>query len=171
MLYARALYNARGEVRFGLRDARKYAYEGYTVAPWLIVLDVLNRYPNSAETAHTVHVMMYIFPRQFGLHNVFTSTVDSRETTQPFKDYLLREEEISKVKHVRQLRRQPESSLGSKSPLINKDKLPKRLRGRVFELSRQLQRRHQRCSYTALIQHYCPVKVLFLFITLQLDVK
>ena len=62
--------------------------------PMLSKVDVLNRYPfppkNSAEAAddadksgssdsNTLHVLMYMFPRQFGLHNVFTSVLDNRE--------------------------------------------------------------------------------------------
>jgi telomerase reverse transcriptase len=105
--------------------------------------------------------MKYIFPRQFGLHNVFTSTVDNRETTQPFKDYLLREDEIAKAGKAKKSRRNPETTSEGNAPLVNKTKLPKRLRGKAFELSRQLQKRHQRCSYTALIQHYCSVEVFF----------
>ncbi|PCH03091.1 Reverse transcriptase [Penicillium occitanis (nom. inval.)] len=81
MLYARPAINSKGGVRFGLRH-----------------IHVLNRFPDSSNLADTVHVMKYIFPRQFGLHNVFTSVVDSRETVQPFKDYTLREEEIARSK-------------------------------------------------------------------------
>ncbi|KAJ3526128.1 hypothetical protein NM208_g11338 [Fusarium decemcellulare] len=43
----------------------------------------------------TIKVMMYMFPRQFGLHNVFTSQVDTSKTAQKFQDYTLREEEIA----------------------------------------------------------------------------
>ncbi|KAL1981064.1 hypothetical protein VTN96DRAFT_3129 [Rasamsonia emersonii] len=120
MLYARPVLNARGEVRFGLRH-----------------IHVLNRFPSSTDLSHSVHVMKYIFPRQFGLHNVFTSAVDSRETTQPFKDYTLREDEIARREST---------------------KLPKRLRGKALALVQQLQKRHQRCSYTELLRHYCPIE-------------
>lgn len=83
--------------------------------------------------------MMYLFPRQFGLHNVFTSHVDSRETVQPFKDYTLREEEIkSKYKS-------------------GKIKIPKRLRGETIAMVRKLQILHSRCPYQKLLEHYCPV--------------
>jgi hypothetical protein len=86
--------------------------------------------------------MMYIFPRQFGLHNVFTNEVDSRQTVQPFKDYTLREDEISK-----------------KYPLPIIPKIPKRLRGRAMELVGKLQIRHRRCSYKELLERYCSVSV------------
>ncbi|CAD6892531.1 unnamed protein product [Tilletia caries] len=40
------------------------------------------------------HILKYMFPRQFGLHNVFTSVVDRNLTTQAFPDYTMREAEI-----------------------------------------------------------------------------
>lgn len=88
-------------------------------------------HPNSA------HVMMYIFPRQFGLHNVFTSTLDTRETVQPFKDYTVRDDEIK--------------ARGNGT----KNKVPKRLRGEAAELAQKLQILHQRCPYDALLRYYC----------------
>lgn len=89
--------------------------------------------------------MKYIFPRQFGLHNVFTSQVDNRQTVQPFKDYTLREDEISQseeLKNARQI-----------------SKVPKRLRGSPFQLVKKLQKRNQSCSFTELLKHYCPIEV------------
>lgn len=59
-------------------------------------VDVLNRYGSSDSVSQTLHVLKYIFPRQFGLHNVFTSVVDRYETSLPFKDYFTREEEIAR---------------------------------------------------------------------------
>lgn len=116
--------------------------------------DVLNRYPyrpgdidtetgeSSVSKLHpsTVHVMMYLFPRQFGLHNVFTHDVDRRETVQPFKDYTLREDEINKI--------YPPPSI---------PKIPKRLRGKAVALVQKLQILHKRCPYKELLEHYCPV--------------
>ncbi|KAI9814856.1 MAG: hypothetical protein M1832_005658 [Thelocarpon impressellum] len=63
-----------------------------------------------------------MFPRQFGLHNVFTSTVDTRETVQPFKDYTLREREILQQGQLNKLK-------GGASLRSSKNKLPRRLRG------------------------------------------
>lgn len=85
--------------------------------------------------------MMYIFPRQFNLHNPFTSEVDSRQTVQPFKDYTLREEEISKL-----------------FPTQTSPKIPKRLRGIVIDLVRKLQVQHSQCAYKSLLEYYCPVR-------------
>ena len=96
----------------------------------------------------TVHVMMYIFPREFGLHNVFTSPVDSRETVQPLKDYTLREEEIASKYGV-----------ASKHDTGAKVRVPRRLRGKALELVRKLRMSHSRCSYNKLLNHYCPSSV------------
>ena len=113
------------------------------------LLDVLNRFPyrqpsdateSPGPQLSTLHVMMYMFPRQFGLHNVFTSEVDSKETVQPFKDYTLREDEIH-----------------AKFSIENGVKIPKRLRGKAAELVKKLQVQHNRCPYKALLDHHCPV--------------
>ena len=85
--------------------------------------------------------MMHLFPRQFGLHNVFTNEVDSKETVQRFKDYTLREDEIH--------------GKFTSGPSI---KIPKRLRGQASELVQKLQIQHSRCPYKTLLDHYCPVR-------------
>ncbi|KAI4287710.1 MAG: hypothetical protein L6R35_003030 [Caloplaca aegaea] len=131
MFYARAALNAKGRVRFGLRH-----------------IHVLNRYPDSDNVLHTTHILKYIFPRQLGLHNVFTSMVDSKQTTQPFQDYTLRENEI-----VRQAGR----LLPDASHSINR--LPKRLRGDLFGHVQKMQKLHARCAYYELLKHYCPLKL------------
>ena len=130
----------------------------------LISLDVLNRFPFKAPTLSdddphqletrvsdqdddesVIHIMMYMFPRQFGLHNVFTSTVDRQKTAQMFQDYTLREEEIAKKF----------AGEDEKSRRAAKH-VPKRLRG-LPHLIRRLQILHGRCAYAAMLQHYCPV--------------
>ena len=98
--------------------------------------------------------MKYIFPRQFGLHNAFTSTPDSRETVQPFKDYTLREQEIARKYRQASLK----SGLRSNPSASANQRLPKRLRGAV-DLVKKLQILHSRCSYKELLEHYCPLKV------------
>lgn len=92
--------------------------------------------------------MMYIFPRQFGLHNVFTSVVDRQQTAQKFQDYTLREDEIAE--------KFPKPAEGE-PPKI---KIPKRLRGNTQELVHKLQVLHKRCSYAEMLQYYCPVSSL-----------
>lgn len=111
--------------------------------------DVLNRYPSTSLEEGAIHpntlkVIKYIFPRQFGLHNVFDSVVDFRETVHPFKDYTLREDEI---------RRLPPNHKGAST------KIPRRLRGSLVNLVRKLQILHERCSYGQMIAYYCPSKV------------
>jgi telomerase reverse transcriptase len=157
MLYGRAALNARREVRFGLRHIRKPTQSSCltsTNSP-----DALNRYqrrlldnPFSVNTVEqdvinqknretTIRVMMYIFPREFGLHNAFTSVVDSRDTSQPFNDYTLREDEIC--------------SKYREGPWT----VPKRLRGAAMELVKKFQILHSRCPYSELLKYYCPVIV------------
>jgi telomerase reverse transcriptase len=123
--------------------------------------DVLNRCPfvqtqvnashEHAKTSaqqtnrlNTRKVMMYMFPRQFGLHNVFTSQVDFTQTAQRFQDYTLREEEIGK--------RLKASGADKEHPL---PKVPKRLRGLAEELAQRLQILHRRCSYWEMLRYYC----------------
>ncbi|CAM1506740.1 Fc.00g063810.m01.CDS01 [Cosmosporella sp. VM-42] len=132
------------------------------VQPGFKHIHVLNRCPhkssavnprNVAETAqiesrqrlNTIKVMMYIFPRQFALHNVFTSQVDSLKTAQKFQDYTLREEEIASA-----FQQKP----GEQN--LRLPKLPKRLRGDAEHLVQRLQVLHGRCSYIELLRHYCP---------------
>ena len=97
--------------------------------------------------------MKYIFPRQFGLHNAFTSTVDRRETIQSFKDYTLREQEIAQMKcHS--------LSKNERDPSIPNDQhLPRRLRGKTMSLVKKLQLFHRRCSYTELLKRYSQANV------------
>ena len=96
--------------------------------------------------------MKYIFPRQFELHNVFTCTVDPKETTQPFKDYTLREQEILQVQRRTLLKLNSDKI----DPKTVEQHLPRRLRGSAFNLVRKLQRLHSQCSYHELFKHYCP---------------
>lgn len=90
---------------------------------------------------------MYIFPRQFGLHNVFTSTVDRQQTAQRFQDYTLREEEIAK--------KFPKKDAQGRPCKIH---VPKRLRGTPERLVQKMQILHSRCAYAKMLQHYCPVR-------------
>lgn len=86
-----------------------------------------------------------MFPRQFGLHNVFTSQVDFTQTAQRFQDYTLREKEIANILKA--------SGPDNEQKL---PKLPKRLRGLAEKLTQRLQILHRRCSYWELLRHYCP---------------
>ncbi|PTB67108.1 hypothetical protein BBK36DRAFT_1088057, partial [Trichoderma citrinoviride] len=126
-------------------------------------IHALNRYPYTREAAgagadsrqsteiqqkneaNTIKLMMHIFPRQFGLHNVFTSAVDTSQTAQKFQDYTFREDEIKK-----------QMGLDRRSTEKGFPKLPRRLRGSTKEFVRRLQVLHARCSYFELLKHYCP---------------
>lgn len=98
--------------------------------------------------------MKYVFPRQFKLHNVFNSTVDPNETVQPFRDYTLREHEIAQSKR----RASRKKGVEIAGPRSSEHHVPKRLRGATFELIRNIQKNHSRCSYHQLLRHYCPLK-------------
>lgn len=114
--------------------------------------DVLNRLSDHTSLKQTIHVLKYIFPRQFGLHNVFTCKTDFRETSQPFKDYTLREQEIARDKLRKASRKgRRDSKLGDFGEAI-----PKRLRGQTVDLVRCLRVLHHRCSYVELLRYYCP---------------
>lgn len=114
--------------------------------------DILNRYPRADWFEHTETIMKYIFPRQFNLHNVFTSDVDPKETAQPFKDYTLREQEIRRQDSLKNMGRIPTNDAGFRSVSA----LPKRLREGAFELVRRMHYLHKNCSYSELLHHYCP---------------
>jgi hypothetical protein len=100
--------------------------------------------------------MRYIFPCQFGLHNVFTSKVDLRETAMPFKDYTLREKEIQQLMSPLTL-----NGILSEEEIAKRTlHVPKRLRGGPIALINKLRKLHQNCSYMELLRHYCPVEVV-----------
>ncbi|KAI1813578.1 hypothetical protein GGS20DRAFT_470747 [Poronia punctata] len=145
MFYARAALNARGQIMFGLRHIhvlnRCPIFEADNEDQEMSVQIRVGR--AEKHEMHTLKVMIYMFPKQFGLHNVFTSKVDVKETSHRLKDYTLREDEI-----VEKLGR-----LGDEGVHV---KIPKRLRGRAKDLVHKLQVLHQRCSYSQLLQHYCP---------------
>ncbi|KAF0638481.1 hypothetical protein FPSE5266_10706 [Fusarium pseudograminearum] len=114
-------------------------------------IHVLNQHRRPSDSANldagsqgVTKIMMYMFPRQFGLHNVFTSQVDRTKTSQKFQDYTSREEEIAPIFQAKP---------GDAAP--RKPKIPKRLRSDVEQLVKRLQILHSRCSYTELLSYYC----------------
>ena len=132
MFHAKPGLNAEGNVRFGL----KYIH-------------VFNRFPRHDNVKHVVHNMKYVFPRQFGLHNVFTSTVNKTETVQCLKDYTLREHEIVQQLSLRSI---------VATDIVNEPRavqVPKRVRGGAQTLVRKMLKNHCLCSYTQLLRHYC----------------
>jgi telomerase reverse transcriptase len=141
ILYARPSVNAQGGIRFGVKH-----------------IHVFNRFPDLTDVMQLEHVMKYIFPRQSGLHNVFTSIVDKNETAQEFKDYTLREHEIKHAEYRR---------LNGRGPRIPPRSLraPKRLRGVTSQMIQEMRKRHSKCSYTQLLRHHCPVRAVDTYAT------
>jgi telomerase reverse transcriptase len=131
MLYAKPSLKSNGEVRFGMTHAH-----------------VMRRYRNLTDPAETIHVMKYILPRQFDLHNAFTSSTDVRNTSHQLMDYTVREHEIARVRTKRKYR-------PGKPPLL-RDNVPRRLRGKCFHLVERLRKRESRCSYRMLLDYHCP---------------
>ncbi|KAL5121967.1 Telomerase reverse transcriptase [Pleosporales sp. CAS-2024a] len=135
MLYAKAALNAKGRVRFGLRH-----------------IHILNRLTKRDDQLETIQILRYIFPRQFKLHNVFTSKVDRRETSMPFNDYTLREKEIYQT----MCRALNDNATDAQLVRRWRSRVPKRLRGAPLALIDRLRTLHHRCSYTELLRYYCP---------------
>ncbi|KAI5804216.1 hypothetical protein DFH27DRAFT_554881 [Peziza echinospora] len=156
MFYSRPTLTAGGNVATGLRHIH-ILNQTRTKPPKPITTTTTNKNksknPNPAshefsETEQTQRILQYIFPRQFGLHNVFTSAVDKIETSHRFKDYTTREDEIQ-----RKTRRGREGGVYSYRPL----KVPRRLAGeRVRSLVEGLRRGNEKCGYWALVRYYCP---------------
>ena len=133
MLYARPTLNGRGGVTYGLGATH-----------------VLNRLQDAND--RDVRTLKYVFPRQFGLHNVFTSHVDLKHTSHSFTDYGMREKEITLDM---QAWRKRHAAVNSAAEVADPP-LPKRLRRRALALVSRMRRRHSRCSYAAMLEHYCP---------------
>ncbi|KAJ5952017.1 uncharacterized protein N7479_010430 [Penicillium vulpinum] len=118
---------------------------------------VLSRFSSVDSMAQTVHVMKYIFPRQFGLLNVFTSDLDELKKMDVLKGFIYRESEISH-QEKRLQRPQPENQFADADCGERSVKVPKRLRGITIELVRKLRNRNAQCSYGELLRYYCPTK-------------
>lgn len=111
--------------------------------------------------AQTVHVMKYIFPRQFGLLNVFQLDSDSRNSMDDSKTFMFRESEISRLEKEKRIQRpQPKNEFADADcGGVGSVKVPKRLRGITIELVRKLRNRNAQCSYGELLRYYCPTEV------------
>jgi hypothetical protein len=116
---------------------------------------VLNRFPDLEDQQQTIQILRYIFPRQYGLHNVFTSKVDVRETAMAFKDYTLREKEL----HLAMCRDLPEGVRTPERLSRWESRIPKRLRGETMALVGKMRKLNKKCSYIELLRHYCPIEV------------
>lgn len=135
MFYGKPSQNRQGVIHFGFDR-----------------IHVLNRLSVIEDFVEDVDLMRYVFPRQFKLHNVFTSSVDRKETTQQFKDYTTRDDEIKAI--------WPR----------DRTRVPRRLRGQTRVLIKKLRKMHQRCSYAQTLSHYCPILDPSLSATIAEDV-
>ncbi|RFU75293.1 telomerase reverse transcriptase [Trichoderma arundinaceum] len=146
IFYAKPSTTAKGLVHAGFKHIHalnRHPYvRGYTGADSESQESIKIQQQNAA---HTIKLMMHVFPRQFGLHNVFTSAIDTNQTAQKFHDYTHREDEINKKMGAAQ---------GSAEKTL--PNIPKRLKGATRDLVRRLQILHARCSYFELLRHYCP---------------
>jgi len=124
ILYSKPSLNRNKSIQFGLKH-----------------MHILNRLTDLHDPSQDITLLRYVFPRQFKMHNVFTSPTDRKETVQAFKDYTFREDELRNLS------------------VKEKRFLPRRLRGPVLQLIRKLRRAHGRCSYSQLLAHHCPVPV------------
>lgn len=176
MMYSKPLLNSKGQVTFGLRHNRG-CLPSIFFFPNLSKSDVLNRI---RQEDNSLHIMKYIFPKEFGLHNVFTSWVDKSETQFKLKEYTDREAEImdalamkysraAKAKanltedttyQERKGNRNAQNDADSGNFAVPVERVPKRLNN-ILPLVKKLQKLHSRCSYHALLKHYCPVYVGF----------
>ncbi|KAJ5782388.1 Telomere reverse transcriptase [Penicillium paradoxum] len=121
---------------------------------------VLNRFSSLDSTAQLVHVMKYIFPRQFGLLNVFMPDSEDRNSTDEWKGFMFRENEISLLEDkVQGQRSQPQNKPADADCGGQRNiKVPKRLRGNTTELVRKLRNRNAQCPYGELLRYYCPTE-------------
>lgn len=169
MLYGRSGGAGKSQMRSGLGSTRTLTQRDspshYSVGHCNNThSDVLNRYTSLDSEAQTVHVMNYIFPRQFGLQNVFSSTAAGNGRANYLTNAIFREQEISQLIEKEQLRRpvpkgdQPHADHEE----AGHTKLPKRLRGQARELIRRLRIRHSKCPYRQLLDYYCPDEVSLL---------
>lgn len=88
---------------------------------------------------------MHIFPRQFGLQNVFTPSADRGEVPRPLHNFDVREKEI--------VAKYGDQNLQGKDFRVP---IPKRLRGMPLDLVEKMRMLHRKCVYPALLNHYCP---------------
>ncbi|KAJ5312719.1 hypothetical protein N7508_003549 [Penicillium antarcticum] len=115
---------------------------------------VLNRFSTLGSAAQTVHVLKYVFPRQFGLLNAFTVDPNGPNSTDDLKSFMFRENEISSSEDQKPRRAHNECDASDGG--VGNTKVPKRLRGSAIELVRKLRTRNSRCSYLELLRYYCP---------------
>ncbi|CAK7270640.1 Telomerase reverse transcriptase [Sporothrix epigloea] len=99
----------------------------------------------SPHRASAASLAMYIFPREFGLCDASTASAEKADSLSRYKSNLtLRESEIAAKLSL------PDGQEKTKLSI------PKRLRGDAMALIEKMQKRHSRCAYLPLLDHYCP---------------
>ena len=103
--------------------------------------------PPVLGSADALLLLKYLFPLQFGLHNVFTSSLAAKalKSSHSFPDYTSRKGELERRKEDR-----PSSKAGE----------ARRVKGtKVRALVQELWARHGKCDYWKLRAICCPSKV------------
>lgn len=93
----------------------------------------MTRYAAPKSVEDVREVLAYIFPRQYGLHNVFTAQTDKKQTAMRVHDYTLRD--------IKSIKRRP----------------PKRLGRLIGSITSRMLLLHRRCPYSLLLAHYAPL--------------
>lgn len=75
----------------------------------------------------------------------------------PLKDYTLREKEI----HQSMCQYLGDKVHNADEVAKWKQRIPKRLRGNLISMIKKLRILNQRCSYTEMLRHYCPIEVCY----------
>ncbi|PFH59674.1 hypothetical protein XA68_12026 [Ophiocordyceps unilateralis] len=145
VFYSRPALTAIGRVRFGFSPFHVLKKCPHVSHPTRRGDGSSPDETDECNELNTRKVMMFLFPRQFGLCNVFTPEMKPAGKDPGFSDYAAREAEMASL-----LRRDDATNR------IRLPKLPRRLRGAASHLVQRLQLLHTRCSYTETLQHYCP---------------
>jgi len=114
--------------------------------------DVLNQLNDPHNCSQTLNLLERVFPHQFGMPSIFrplTVTALGLPKSAEHSRKRLQEKNNDKTAFREE-----------KAKLITfteqQLKIPKRLRGPVFDLIKAVRLRHKQCSYALLMQKYCP---------------
>ncbi|ERS98417.1 hypothetical protein HMPREF1624_05201 [Sporothrix schenckii ATCC 58251] len=143
MLYTTPGLSKAGKVRFGLQN--RHILDQFPKLSKLPEESPRGHFLASVNKARTIRTVMHIFPKQFGLQNIFTSATDGGKLPRSLHHVFAREEEI-----VAKFGEEKLQEYNFQVPT------PKRLRGTLLGLVEKMQTLHRKCSYAALLQYYCP---------------
>lgn len=102
-----------------------------------------NQPVSSLNKEGTIRTAMHLFPRQFGLQNVFSPPTG--QVPLALRNFVAREKEI-----VAKFGGNKTQDKELKVPV------PKRLRGTPLDLVEKMRTLHRKCVYPALFKYYCP---------------